>query len=107
MRLYGEVDQTATIVADKQPQIEAAAGFARLNALARARKAAGLEGSLGWHRSQVLLGLMNGTLPPTPPADGAPPDDPGPERRRPGRRPRSQRRRARRRPPPQRPARRK
>jgi hypothetical protein len=78
VRLYGEVDQTATIVADKQPQIEAAAGFARLNALARARKAAGFEGPLGWHRSQVLLGLLNGSLPPIPPADGAPPDDPGP-----------------------------
>jgi hypothetical protein len=78
VRLYGEVDQTATIVADKQPQIEAAAGFARLNALARARKAAGFKGPLGWHRSQVLLGLLNGTLPPTPPAQGAPPDDPGP-----------------------------
>ena len=26
VRLYGEVDQTVTIVADKQPQIEAAAG---------------------------------------------------------------------------------
>ncbi len=63
VRLYGEVDQTATIVADKQPQIEAAAGFARLNAMARARKAAGFEGPLGWHRSQVLLGLLNGTLP--------------------------------------------
>ena len=73
VRLYGEVDQTATIVADKQPQIEAAAGFARLNALARARKAAGWAGPLGWHRSQVLLGLLNGTLPPTPPPDQPPP----------------------------------
>ncbi len=81
VRLYGEVDQTATIVADKQPQIEAAAGFARLNALARARKAAGFEGPLGWHRSQVLLGLLNGTLPPTPPAGGAPPDQPQARRR--------------------------
>jgi hypothetical protein len=79
VRLYGEVDQTATIVAGKQPQIEAAAGFARLNALARARKAAGFEGSLGWHRSQALLGLLNGTLPPIPPAEGAPPDQPPPD----------------------------
>ena len=81
VRLFGEVDQTATIVADKQPQIEAAAGFARLNALARARKAAGLAGPLGWHRSQVLLGLLNGTLPPIPPAEGARPDEPRPRRR--------------------------
>jgi hypothetical protein len=83
VRLYGEVDQTATLVADKQPQIEAAAGFARLNALARARKAAGFAGPLGWHRSQVLLGLLNGTLPPTPPAQGAPPDQPPPDDPRP------------------------
>jgi hypothetical protein len=73
VRLYAEDDQTATIVASKQPQIEAAAGFARITALARARKASGMSGSLGWHRSQVLLGLLLGTLPPTPPAEGAPP----------------------------------
>ena len=73
VRLYAEEDQTATIVADKQPQIEAAAGFARITALAKARKAAGQPGSLAWHRSQVLLGLLLGTLPPTPPAEGAPP----------------------------------
>jgi hypothetical protein len=78
VRLYGEVDQTATIVADKQPQIEAAAAFARLTALARARKAAGIDGPLSWHRSQVFLALLLGTLPPTPPAEGAPPDQPPP-----------------------------
>ena len=72
MRLFGEDDQTATIVLDKQPQIEAAAAFARVSALARARKAAGLPGSLGQHRSAVGLGLWLGTLPPIPPADGAP-----------------------------------
>ena len=79
VRLYGEVDQTATIVAGKQPQIEAAAAFARLTALARARKAAGLDGPLSWHRSQVFLGLLLGTLPPIPPAEGAPPDQPPPD----------------------------
>jgi Domain of unknown function (DUF222) len=78
VRLYGEDDQTATIVADKQPQIEAAAGFARLTALARARKAAGMPGRLGWHRSQVLLDLLQGNPPLIPPADGAPPDQPPP-----------------------------
>jgi Domain of unknown function (DUF222) len=76
VRLYPDEDQTATLVADKLPQIESAAGFARINALARARKKAGLPGSLGLHRSQVLVGLMLGTLPPTPPAEGAPDDDP-------------------------------
>src|SRR5262249_42436546 len=84
VRLYGEVDQTATIVADKQPQIEAAAAFARLTALARARKAAGFDGPLGWHRSQVFLALLLGTLPPTPPAAGAPPDQPPPDDPGPG-----------------------
>jgi hypothetical protein len=74
VRLYGEDDQTATIMMDKLPQVEAAAGFARVNALARARKAAGMVGSLGWHRAQVGLGLWLGTLPPIPPAEGAPPD---------------------------------
>jgi hypothetical protein len=74
VRLYADDDQTATITASKLPQIQAAAGFSRLDALARARKAAGLPGSLGFHRSQVLLGMMHDTLPYIPPAEGAPPD---------------------------------
>jgi hypothetical protein len=44
VRLYADDDQTATLVADKLPQIESASGFARINALARARKAAGQPG---------------------------------------------------------------
>jgi hypothetical protein len=76
VRLYADDDQTATLVADKLPQIETASGFARINALARARKAAGLPGSLGLHRAQVLLGLILGTPPPTPPDQDAPPDQP-------------------------------
>jgi hypothetical protein len=87
VRLYADDDQTATLVADKLPQIESASGFARINALARARKAAGLPGSLGLHRAQVLLGLILGTPPPTAPAGDAPPgasqppaDGPGPHR---------------------------
>jgi hypothetical protein len=78
VRLYADDDQTATLLADKLPQIETASGFARINALARARKAAGLPGSLGLHRAQVLLGLILDTLPPTPPAADAPPDQPTP-----------------------------
>ena len=68
VRLYADDDQTATLLADKLPQIESASGLARINALARARKAAGLPGSLGLHRAQVLLGLILGTPPPTAPA---------------------------------------
>jgi Domain of unknown function (DUF222) len=84
MRLYADDDQTATLLLTKVPQIEAAASFARVTALARARMAAGMPGTLNFHRAQVALGLLNGTLPPIPPAEGAPPDqlppdsDPGP-----------------------------
>jgi len=78
VRLYADEDQTATLVADKLPQIESASGFARINALARARKAAGLPGSLGLHRAQVLLGLILGTDPPAPPTEDEPPGRPRP-----------------------------
>ena len=80
MRLYADDDQTATLHASKLPQIESTAGYARVSAMARARMAAGSPGTLGFNRSQVLLGLMLDTLPPIPPAEGAPPDDyhPGP-----------------------------
>jgi hypothetical protein len=78
VRLYAEDDQTATLMASKLPQIESATGYARVNAMARARMAAGCSGNLGFNRSQVLLGLMLDTLPPIPPAEGAPPDQPPP-----------------------------
>src|SRR5579872_2979280 len=79
VRLYGEDDQTATLVADKLPQVEAAAGFARVNALARARMAAGYPGGLRLNRVQVLLAMMLGSLPLIPPAEGAPSDEPPPD----------------------------
>src|ERR1700733_13435685 len=75
---------TPTLGADKLPQIESASGFARINALARARKAAGLPGSLGLHRAQVLLGLILGTPPSTAPAGDAPPGAPHPPAGGPG-----------------------
>ena len=84
VRLYGEDDQTATLVADKLPQVEAAAGFARVNALARARVAAGCPGGLRLNRVQVLLGMMRGSLPVIPPAEGAPPEEPPPPSEGPG-----------------------
>src|SRR6202050_4033235 len=84
VRLYADDDQTATLVADKLPQIESASGLARINALARARKAAGLPGTLGLHRAQVLLGLILGTPPPTAPAGDAPPGAPHPPAGGPG-----------------------
>jgi len=79
MRLYADDDQTATLLLTKVPQIEAAASFARVTALARARMAAGIPGTLNFHRAQVALGLLNGTLPPIPPAEGASPDQPPPD----------------------------
>src|SRR5580704_15369870 len=79
VRLYADPDQTASLVGDKLPQIETAAGYARLTSMARARKAAGLPGTLGFHRAQVLVGMLNDTVPPTPPPAGSPPDEPSPD----------------------------
>ena len=80
VRLYGDDDQTASLIASKLPQVLAAASFARINALARARKAAGLPGSMAHHRTAVLFGLVLGALDLIPPAEGdpgqpLPPDD--------------------------------
>src|SRR5260221_14401798 len=79
VRLYADDDHTATITASKLAQIEAAAGFARITAMARAPKAPRLPRSLGFHRGQVLIGLMLGTLPLIPPPHGAPPHQPPPD----------------------------
>ena len=76
--LYGDEDGTATLTGSKLPAIEAAAAMARITALARAMKAAGQAGGLDLHRARVMLGLLLGTLPYIPPAEGAPPDDPPP-----------------------------
>jgi hypothetical protein len=78
VRLYADDDHTATLIASKLPEVLAAAGYARINALAKARKAAGLPGSIRHHRTCVLFELILGTLGLIPPADGAPPDEPGP-----------------------------
>jgi Domain of unknown function (DUF222) len=79
VRLHADHDQTATITGSKLPQIHAAAALAKLTALARACKAAGMPGSLGFHRAQAMIGLILGTMPPTPPAEDAPPDQPPPD----------------------------
>jgi Domain of unknown function (DUF222) len=76
--LYGDDDGTATLTGSKLPVIEAAAAMARITALARAMKAAGQAGGLDLHRARVMLGLLLGTLPYIPPANGAPPDRPPP-----------------------------
>jgi hypothetical protein len=76
VNLYADEDGTATLSGTGLPTVSAAAAMAKITAMARARKAAGLDGGLDLHRAQVMLGLLLGTLPPTPPAEGAPPDQP-------------------------------
>ena len=78
VRLYADDDQTASLIADKLPQILATAGYGKINALARARKKAGLPGSMGQHRAHVLFEMILGTLDLIPPAEDDPPDQPPP-----------------------------
>src|SRR6266581_1331170 len=76
--LYPDEDHTATLAAQRLPVIGAAAAMARIKAMARAWKASGAPGGMDLLSAQVYLGLLLGTLPLIPPADGAPPDDPPP-----------------------------
>jgi hypothetical protein len=76
VNLYPDADGTATLAGSGLPTVLAAAAMAKITAMARARKEAGLGGGLDLHRAQVMIGLLLGTLPPTPPAEGAPPDQP-------------------------------
>jgi hypothetical protein len=76
VRLYAEDDHTATLVAEKLPQVLAASGYARINALAWARKKAGLPGTIKQHRAHIVLELIMGTLEFIPPPKAAPPDQP-------------------------------
>jgi hypothetical protein len=76
--LYPDEDGTATLAGYSLPGIGAAAAMARISALARALKASGAGGGIDLLRAQVFLGLLCGTLPLIPPADGAPPDTPPP-----------------------------
>jgi len=57
--------------------VHAAAAMARIKAMAWALKASGAGGSIDLLCAQIYLGLLLGTLPLIPPADGAPPDQPG------------------------------
>ncbi len=76
--LYGDDDGTATLTGTGLPAVQAAAAMARITAIARAMKAAGQAGGLDLHRAKVMLGLLLGTLPYIPPAEGAAPDQPAP-----------------------------
>ncbi len=77
--LYPEDEGTATLAGYSLPGVQAAAAMARIAALAKAMKAAGISGGIDLVRAQVFLGLLLGTLPYIPPAPGAPPDDGPPD----------------------------
>src|SRR6185437_967641 len=68
-------DGTATLAGTRLPSVHAAAAMARLTAIARAMKSAGLTGGLDYLRATAFVGLLLGTLPLVPPPAG----DPGPE----------------------------
>ena len=81
--LYGNEDQTATVAVERMPAQLAAAARARVNAIARAAKAAGMAGPLALLEAKVATGLLLDTLPLIPPpagggdADGSGPDGTG------------------------------
>src|SRR6266571_565209 len=75
--LYPDEENTATLAGQRLPGVHAAAAMARIKAMARAMKASGAGGGMDLLCAQVYLGLLLGTLPPIPPAEGAPPDPPG------------------------------
>ncbi len=74
--LYGDEEGTATLSGQNLPGAHAAAAMARISALARAMKSSGAGGGIDLLRAQVYIGLLLGTLPLIPPAEGAPPDHP-------------------------------
>jgi hypothetical protein len=74
--LYPDEEGTATLAGQSLPGIRAAAAMARVKALARAMIASGAEGGIDLVGAQVFIGLLLGTLPFIPPAEGSPPDEP-------------------------------
>ncbi len=74
--LFPEQDGTASLSGTSLPAVRAAAAMARIGAIARAWKASGAGGGSDLLRAEVFLGLLLGTLPYIPPAEGAPPGEP-------------------------------
>ena len=74
--LYPDQDGTATLAGQRLSAVHAAAAMALISAQARAMKAAGAAGPIDLLRAQVFLGRLLGTLPPVPPAEGAPSSNP-------------------------------
>ena len=76
--LFADEEGTATIAGSSLPGVHAAAAMARISAMARALKASGAIGGIDLLRANIFIGLLLGTLPLIPPAEGAPPDGPSP-----------------------------
>src|SRR5450755_1739522 len=74
--LYPDQDCTATLAGQRLSAVHATAAMARIKAMARALKASGTGGSIDLLCAQIYIGLLLGTLPLIPPAEGAPPDSP-------------------------------
>ena len=72
--LYPDEGHTAALAGQRLPAVHAAAAMARIKAMARALKASGASGGMDLLCAQIFLGLLLGTLPLIPPAEGAPPD---------------------------------
>ncbi|HCU96416.1 MAG TPA: hypothetical protein DHU96_28350, partial [Actinobacteria bacterium] len=68
--LSGDHDGTASLSGRFLPAVQAAAAWTRICAIARAMEAAGAGGGMDLLRAQAFVGLLLGTLPLIPPADG-------------------------------------
>jgi hypothetical protein len=75
--VYANPDQTATAAIKRMPAQLAAAAKARVSAIARAAKAAGMTDPLPLLEAKIATGLLLDTLPDIPAPDGGP-ADPGP-----------------------------
>ena len=73
--LFADEETTATLAGQRLPGVHAAAAMARIKAMARAWKSSGASGGIDLLCAKIYLGLLLGTLPLIPPAEGAPPDD--------------------------------
>jgi len=77
--LYGAPDGTASLCGQSLPAVHAAAAMARVAAIARAMKAAGMRGGIDLLRAHAFVGLLLGTLPLIgPPSDDGPGGPPSP-----------------------------
>src|SRR5262245_49087488 len=76
--LFGDHAGTASLSGRFLPGAQAAAAWARISAMAKAMESAGAAGGMDLLRAQVFVGLLIGTLPLIPAAEGAP-DDAGPD----------------------------